>query len=381
MSNPPTKRLRIAVVRQRYTPHGGAERFVQNMLETLHEYSNIEITVVTRKWNGDIKNGFKVIECNPFYLGRLWRDWSFYRAVCNTLKGHQFDIIQSHERILCTDIYRAGEGVHREWLYQRRRIRPWWKNIWTTVSLYHRFILRQEKRVFENQGLTSIIANSETTKGEIEKHFPNMSARIVVIPNAVDQKRFRPQLSLQHREAVRTALGIPETMTVSIFVGSGYERKGVGQLLDIYSHLSEAHHLIIVGKERHIAQFKKIAKSYGTEKRVHFMGPQQDVRPYLGAADLFVFPSLYDPLPNSALEAAAAGLPVLASKTTGAADLTSAMGISALDPLDINGWVATINGISQYNKHVDMTPYSRRVMGNKLLHLYQSIQDKKNETL
>jgi len=118
--------LRVAVVRQRYTPHGGAERFVQNMLETLQEHSNIEITIITRKWKGNKKRKFKVIECNPFYLGRLWRDWSFYRNACNTLNKHQFDLIQSHERILCADIYRAGEGVHREWLRQRKRIRPWW---------------------------------------------------------------------------------------------------------------------------------------------------------------------------------------------------------------------------------------------------------------
>ena len=379
MSSPLTNTLRIAVVRQRYTPHGGAERFVQNMLETLQEHSSIEITIITRKWKGDEKRKFEVIECNPFYLGRLWRDWSFYRSACNTLKKHQFDLIQSHERILCTDIYRAGEGVHREWLHQRKRIRPWWENIWTTISLYHQFILRQEKRVFENPTLTAVIANSETTKKEIEQNFPNMGARIVVIPNAVDQDKFHPQLSEQYRDPVRAALGIPENTTVSLFVGSGYERKGVRQLLDIFDNLSEKYHLIIVGKDRHITQFQKLTESKGLEKRVHFMGPQQDVRPYLGAADLFVFPSLYDPLPNSALEAAAAGLPVLASRTTGAADLTAALGLTQLDPLDIHGWTVTIESIDQHNKHIniDMNRYSRRVMSEQLLHLYQSIQEKK----
>lgn len=373
--------LRIAVIRQRYTPHGGAERFVQNMLETLQEYSSIEITIVTRKWKGNEKDKFKIIECNPFYLGRLWRDWSFYRSVCNTLKDHQFDLVQSHERILCTDIYRAGEGVHREWLHQRKRIRPWWENIWTSASLYHRFILKQEKHVFENPKLIAVIANSETTKKEIKQNFPNMTARIVVIPNAVDQDKFHPQLSEQYRVPIRTTLEIPENTTVSLFIGSGYERKGVRQLLDIFSHLPETHHLIIVGKDRHITRFQKLTKSKGLGKRVHFMGPQHDVRPYLGAADLFVFPSLYDPLPNSALEAAAVGLPVLASRTTGAADLTAALGLTQLDPLDIHGWKVTIGHMGQHSKHIDMSRYSRKVMSKKLLHLYQAVQETKNEAL
>ena len=369
------------MVRQRYTPHGGAERFVQNMLETLQEHSSIEITIITRKWKGDEKRKFEVIECNPFYLGRLWRDWSFYRSACNTLKKHQFDLIQSHERILCTDIYRAGEGVHREWLHQRKRIRPWWENIWTTISLYHQFILRQEKRVFENPTLTAVIANSETTKKEIEQNFPHMKARITVIPNAVDQDKFHPQLSDQYRAPIRTTLGIPENATVSLFVGSGYERKGVRQLLDIFLRLPENHHLIIVGKDKHIAKFQELAKQKKIDQKVHFMGPQEDVRPYLGATDLFVFPSLYDPLPNSALEAAAVGLPVLASKTTGAADLTASLGLPELDPLDTYSWEVTIKSMAQHKPHIDMDRYSRRVMRKKLFDLYQTVQEKKNGAL
>jgi len=206
-----------------------------------------------------------------------------------------------------------------------------------------------------------------------------MRARITVISNAVDQDKFHPQLSDQYRTPIRTTLGIPENATVSLFVGSGYERKGVRQLLDIFLRLPENHHLIIVGKDKHIAKFQELAKEKKIDQKVHFMGPQEDVRPYLGAADLFVFPSLYDPLPNSALEAAAAGLPVLASRTTGAADLTAALGLTQLDPLDIHGWTVTIESIDQHNKHIniDMNRYSRRVMSEQLLHLYQSIQEKK----
>jgi len=55
--------------------------------------------------------------------------------------------------------------------------------------------------------------------------------------------------------------------------------------------------------------------------RVHFAGPQLDVRPYLGAADAFVLPTIYDPLSNAVLEALACGLPVVTSRRCGAGEL------------------------------------------------------------
>ena len=379
MDTPTTNPLHIAIVRQRYTPHGGAERFVQNMLETLQQHTHIEITIITRRWKTKEENKFKVIECDPFYIGRLWRDWSFYKGACNTLKKYDFDIIQSHERITCADIYRAGEGVHLEWLRQRKRIRPWWKNIWISMSPYHQFVLRQERLVFENQKLITIISNSQTTKREIEQNFSHIKANIIVITNAVNQLRFHPQLSKQYRSYTRANLKIHETNIVSLFIGSGNERKGVNQLLEIFSHLPDAHHLVIVGKDKNIVKFKSIAKEKKLVGRVHFMGPQQDVRPYLGIADLFVFPSLYDPLPNSVLEAAAAGIPVLASKTTGAADLTSAMGLPQLDPLDTYSWINTIKKFNQHKKQItiDMSCYSREAMKHNLVQLYKYVLEKK----
>jgi len=55
--------------------------------------------------------------------------------------------------------------------------------------------------------------------------------------------------------------------------------------------------------------------------RVTFAGPQPDPKPYFGAADAFVLPSLYDPLPNAALEAMACALPVITSTKSGVAEL------------------------------------------------------------
>jgi len=377
------KKLHIAVIRQKYTPHGGAERFVDTMLSALNKHTETEITLITRKWKKPANQTFNIIECNPFYLGRLWRDWSFYRAACATLKKHTFDIVQSHERAPCADIYRAGDGVHRGWLHQRQRVQSWWRKTWTLISPYHRFILKQEKRVFESKKLLTIIANSETIKQEIIHYFPSRIAQITVVPNAVDQKKFHPSLQNEYCDSIRKQHNIPKDAYVSLFVGSGYERKGVRKLLEIFSQLSGKHQLIIIGKDKHQGKFSSLSKSMKLESRVHFLGPQQDVRPFIGAADLFVFPSLYDPLPNSTLEAAAAGLPVLASNTTGAADLTEAIGIPAPDPLDTAAWIKAIKTLQKRApaQKNDMAPYKGSTMAETLIQLYQDTLERKHETL
>ena len=377
------KKLRIAVIRQKYTPHGGAERFVDAMIKALNEHTETEVTLVTRKWKLSPDQSFKTIECNPFYLGRLWRDWSFARSACAIIKAHDFDLVQSHERTLCGDIFRAGDGVHREWLNQRQRARGWLKMLWIKLSPYHQFILRQEKKTYEGSNLLTIIANSETTKQEIIKHFPSRNATITVIPNAVDQEKFHPGLKKQYRSIIRTQYNIPQDAYVSLFVGSGYERKGVPKLIEVFNQLPREHHLIIVGKDKQQKRFESLCKQEGLKERVHIVGPQQDVRPFLGAADLFVFPSLYDPLPNSTLEATAAGLPVIASNTTGAADLTEGIGITAPDPLDTLAWIEAIQTSfsREQTQTIDMTPYKRDTMSHSLAQLYQDTLKRKHETL
>ena len=383
MNSTKQKKLHIAVIRQKYTPHGGAERFVDTMLQTLNQHAEVEVTLITRKWKQSENPPFNIIECNPFYLGRLWRDWSFTKAACAIIKEHSFDLVQSHERTPCADIYRAGDGVHREWLYQRQRVRSWWDKIWLQISPYHQYLLKQEKENYESDQLLTIIANSEITKQEIIRHFPDRRAKVTVIANAVDQEKYSPSLKEQYRTDIRKQHNIPDDAYALLFVGSGYERKGVNQLITTLSQLPPHFHLVIIGKDRHQDKFKTRCAKLGLSTRVHILGPQQDVRPFLGAADLFAFPSLYDPLPNSTLEAAASGLPVLASNTTGAADLTTGIGISAPDPLDTTAWVSAINTLSERNpiETNDMSPYKGDTMANKLTQLYQETLERKDESL
>ncbi|MGB7543600.1 MAG: glycosyltransferase family 4 protein [Burkholderiales bacterium] len=313
--------MRLALVRQRYNPCGGAERFIERALAALTG-QGITVTVFAREWSGDPG---RVVRCDPFHIGRLWRDWSFARAVCRELARQKADLVQSHERIACCDIYRAGDGVHAQWLRNRRAALGPWGRLGLALNPYHRYVLAAERRLFASRRLRAVICNSRMVKEEIQRHFGVPEQKLHVIYNGIDLDAFHPRLREAHRAAMREKLGIPQPALVHLFVGAGFERKGVFPLLAAFARIPDKQaHLVIVGRDKAQARAEALSRSLGIAARVHFAGGQEDVRPWYGAADSFVLPTLYDPFPNAALEAMACGLPVITTSQCGTAELIDA---------------------------------------------------------
>ena len=310
--------MRIAIIRQRYTPFGGAERFVEGALEALLE-RNVAITLYTREWPQTKLQLLEPHIVDPFYLGGLWRDWGFARAVCRAVGHAHLDLVQSHERLLCCDIFRAGDGVHAVWLEERLKAAPA-KRLSVALSPHHRYTLAMERRMFKSAWLSAVICNSRMVRDEIRERFNVPASKLHVVYNAVDSDDFSPALR-RERAALRVRHRIPEDAPLFLLVGSGFERKGVATAIEALAELAPPAHLVVVGRDKDPAHYARLAQRHGVGDRVILTGPQMDVRPYYGAADAFVLPSLYDPFPNAALEAMACGLPVVTSTKSGAAEL------------------------------------------------------------
>ena len=310
--------MRLAIIRQRYTPYGGAERFIESALEALLE-RNVAITLYTREWP---ETNLQLMEpqiVDPFYVGRLWRDMGFAHAVARRVRKSDADVVQSHERLPSCDVFRAGDGVHAVWLQERAKAQSAMARFLTAAQPYHRYVLRMERRLFASPTLAAVICNSQMVRDEIKLKFGVSDDKLRVIYNAVDCDLFSPALRA-HRAGVRTRHAIADDAVVFLLVGSGYERKGVSTAIDAIRELPRAH-LVVVGRESHMSRYIRHAQERGVVDRVTFAGPQQDPKPYFGAADAFVLPTLYDPLPNAALEAMASALPVVTSTKSGAAEL------------------------------------------------------------
>ena len=113
--------MRLALIRQRYTPYGGAERFIEGALEALLE-RNVAITLYTREWP---QTNLQLIEphiFDPFHVGSLWRDWGFARAVCRAVARDQGRprAVARAARCAATSIAPAT-ACTRSWLEERLR--------------------------------------------------------------------------------------------------------------------------------------------------------------------------------------------------------------------------------------------------------------------
>jgi glycosyltransferase involved in cell wall biosynthesis len=121
------------------------------------------------------------------------------------------------------------------------------------------------------------------------------------------------------RPGFRRELGLDLASIVFVFIALGhFERKGLPLLLEALGQLDHRARLIVVGGNAGVlARYRAKAARMGIEGRVIFAGNQTDVRPYLWASDAFVLPSTYEVFPAVALEAAAAGVPIITTRLNG----------------------------------------------------------------
>jgi UDP-glucose:(heptosyl)LPS alpha-1,3-glucosyltransferase len=313
-----TRKLRIALVRQRFNPFGGAERIVARALPAL-EQAGVEVALIARRADG--WGARRVLNVDPFYVGNLWRDWSFARAARSAWRREGFDLVQSHERIPGCDIYRAGDGVHRRWL-DIRTSTSWLEGLAIALNPYHRYVCKAERDMFEHPRLRAVICNSRMVQEEIRRAFRIDPRKLHLVYSGVDLEYFHPRLRDTLRGAARAELGCSPRDIVFVFVGSGFARKGLEAAIDALARSrNPSFWLAVVGRDRSAPRFQRQAQRVGVAARVRFLGGQEDVRPFYAAADCFILPSRYDPFPNTALEALAMGLPLIVSSHTGAAEI------------------------------------------------------------
>jgi UDP-glucose:(heptosyl)LPS alpha-1,3-glucosyltransferase len=297
--------VKIGVVRQRYTAIGGAERYLGSVIHELVARGH-DVHVFANSWEGE---GF------TFHRVPMMRGASFLKALTfalsarKVLRREKCDLVFSLERTLEQDVYRAGDGCHRQWLGERAKYESALKTARVRLNPLHWTLCGLEKRTFSPERTGRIIANSNRGKREIVEHYGFPEERIDVIHNGVDCERFRPSSEKRVDKGVRL-----------LFVGTGFERKGLAFCIGALKHLPEDVRLRVVGKGN-TARYAAMARNEGVDSRVEFAGGNQNIAAVYGEADLLVHPAIYEPFANVCLEALASGLPVITSRINGASEV------------------------------------------------------------
>jgi glycosyltransferase involved in cell wall biosynthesis len=181
----------------------------------------------------------------------------------------------------------------------------------------HRPLFRLFSRTFDR-----VVCNSPSVRSVAESVGFKPEA-ISVIPNGHDLAWYERGVD---RGAVRQKLGIAANEKMLLFVGRLTDTKRVNDgisALAIVRTTDPGTKLVIVGDGPERASLEEQARRLGIEKQVVFTGQQADVTNFLMSADVFVFPSEYEGLPNSLIEACLAGLPVVACEVPGVTDVVN----------------------------------------------------------
>ena len=295
--------MKIGLARRGYSETGGAEAYLRRFAEAATAAGHECMLYTTagwpaNKWPGQL---VRVAGATPTH---------FSTGLARARAATPCDLLFSFERVANCDVYRAGDGVHASWLHRRAKFEPKWKTWLRRFNGKHRAMLQLEGQLFSPTGARRVIANSKFVRKEITRHFGFPESRIDVIYNGLPPMEIAPD----RRETKRQELGIDSEEYVAVFVGSGWERKGLRFAVEAIRQMGEDAPLLLVAG-------RGDPKTMPSSLRVRYLGPYNDVPGLLAAADVFVLPTLYDPFSNACLEALAAGLPVITSRVNGFAEI------------------------------------------------------------
>lgn len=323
----------ILILKYDFNPSGGLEKQALFIARALQENGfSVSILTTKPKTELDLKIDFHFIKRFPFF--------SFLRSIYWQYKTTQFikknspSIVLGLDRTINQTHIRAGNGVHKAFLNLRKR-----KNFFQKISLrlnpLHLFLLYVEKKAFTNPLLKKIIVNSRMVKEELFKYYKIDEKKIEVIHNGVEWKNHEEDFlkGFEKKDSLLNKYNFKNTHHF-LFCGNGYDRKGLALLLKAASLIKKDFHISIVGKDKEINKYQKMARELKLEEKTTFFGYQNNLILLYQICDTFVLPTYYDPFANTSLEALSFGIFNITSKTNGASEIINEENGIILERLD-----------------------------------------------
>ncbi len=220
-----------------------------------------------------------------------------------------------------------------------------------------------ERRCYRPSVTGELVAVSGGVAREIAEHFPAMAERTTVIRNGVDTTVFHPDAAARRELRGRLGLGHGGEL-VAAFVGGDWGRKGLDLAVAALAG-APGWHLLVAG-EGDAEAARRLAMRHGVAERLHLLGTVRGAAAVHAAADAFVLPTAYETFSLAAHEAAASGLPLLATRVSGIEDLLRD---------GVNGWFVPRDAaaIAERLRHLGADPALRAAMGTAAREAVRSV--------
>lgn len=175
-------------------------------------------------------------------------------------------------------------------------------------------IFKRFSRAMLNWQCTDFFACSEQAGKFLFGEKVAAAGKIIIMKNAIDTEKFK--FNEQARKKIRQEFGLGEKFIVG-HVGNYFHLvKNQNFLVDIFNEVQKKEPesvLIFIGDGPQRKYTEERAWRLGISDKVIFAGTRSDVNEFMSAMDIYVIPSLSEGMPVTAIEAQAAGLPIIAA--------------------------------------------------------------------
>ena len=310
--------MRIAQVSPWFSPHfGGVESHVRSLSRELARRGH-EVTVVTSQHDRTLSaeetvDGFRVVRVRPRFI---FMQTPITPRMRGSLRALSADVVHAHSPPPLASHYAGAvaseRGIPYVVTYHCDVELP--SAFGSVVESIYRRSLGADTLRNANQVIVTTRTYAATSRA-IWRYNPS------VIPNAVDHRRFRPDVD---GSAVRAKLRIPPEVPIVLLVGRIVPHKGVEHFVEAARYVPDARFLVAGGGSS-LDAMKRLALSMGVADRVRFLGRISDDRlpEVYAACDVFVLPSVsrLEAFGIVALEAMSTGKPVIVADIPGVREM------------------------------------------------------------
>lgn len=287
---------------------GGGESHLLNLVNHLNR-DKFE-PVVLSFTEGPMVDSLRAKNVKCFVIETLRPfDVSVWKKVKELMISEKIDLVHAHGTRANSNISWAARSLNIPIVYTIHG----WSFHPDQGFLLKKFRTLSEKYLTSRSTLNISVSAANKRSGETEiKGFKS-----VIVNYGIDQTKFSPS---NVQKDVRAELGIPADKTLVVFIARFTLQKQPQAVVKAFGKAVKANpdlHLLMVGDGELKAETVALAQELGITSRITFQSFRLDVPDVLGAADIFVLPSLWEGLPIGLLEAMAMGKAIIASSVDG----------------------------------------------------------------
>jgi len=295
---------------RRFTTTGGAERYAAEIASRLARRCELHVFAqeIGVEVPGVTFHRLARISEKPRYLNQI----HFARQAAGLRE--RFDVVHTHDRVNDFDVMTIHSPTFKGgYLGGRSGLPYWWRRATRGFSPRVAYYLWQEARQFRRVRGRRFIAVSRHVMRDALAQYPVEEGDFDFAYPGVNLEHFAPATPAA-RAVARARFGLRDGELVVCFVGSEFERKGLGTLVEAMALLEGEPVRALVAGAGDPRPF--------SHERIRFAGLVKDVQEIYAAGDLYALPTTSDPSPMAPLEAMASGLPVIVSsaEVTGVAE-------------------------------------------------------------